>query len=192
MVQVSHRYLPTGKTIAWTRWTFAGKVMFLLFNMLCRFVIAFLPRSKVFYFFIFFLISWPQSPLAVILKPKKIECITVSIVSPSICHEVIGLDALIFISAFSLSSFTFIKRLFSSSSLSAIRLVLYANLRLLIFFEVIDISLSNLDSNLCFIQPACHFMYSVYKLNSRETIFSLKVVLSQFGTSPCSMSGSNC
>ena len=72
-----------------TRWTFVGKVMSLLFNMLSRFVIAFLPRSK------HLLISWLQSPYAVILEPKKIKSVTVSIVFPSICHEVMELDAMI-------------------------------------------------------------------------------------------------
>ena len=75
--------------MAFTRWTFVGKVMSLLFNMLSRLVIAFLPRSK------HFLISWLQSPSAVILEPRKIKSVTVPIVSPSICHEVTGLDAMI-------------------------------------------------------------------------------------------------
>ena len=79
------------KTIALTRWTFVGKVMSLLFNMLSRFVIAFLPRSK------HLLISWLQSPSAVILEPPKIKSLTVSIVSPSICYEVMGLDAMILV-----------------------------------------------------------------------------------------------
>ena len=82
IVQLSHPYMTTGKTIALTRWTFVGKVMSLLLNMLSRLVIAFLPRSKC------LLISWLQSPSAVILEPPKIKSITVSIVSPSICHEV--------------------------------------------------------------------------------------------------------
>ena len=81
MVQLSYPYMTTGKTIALTRWTFVGKVMSLLFNMLSRWVIAFLPRSKR------LLISWLQSPSAVILKPKKIKSVTVSIVSPSICCD---------------------------------------------------------------------------------------------------------
>ena len=121
MVQLSHPHMNTGKTIALTRWTFVDKVMSLLFNMLSRLVIAFLPRSK------HLLISWLQSPSAVILEPKKMKSVTVSIVSPSICHQLMGPDAMIFIfwmlsfkPAFSLSSFTFIKRLFSSSLLSAI------------------------------------------------------------------------
>ena len=91
IVQLSHPYMTTGKTIALTRWTFHGKVMSLLFNMLCRFVIAFLPRSKR------LLISWLQSPSAVILEPKKINYHTVSIVSPSICHEVMGTGAVILV-----------------------------------------------------------------------------------------------
>ena len=80
-----------GKTIALTTKTLVGKVMSLLFNMLYRFVIAFLPRSK------YLLISWLQSPSTVILEPKKIKSVTVSIVSPSICHEVMGPDAMIFV-----------------------------------------------------------------------------------------------
>jgi len=85
IVQLSHPYMTTGKTIALTKWTFVGKVMSLLFNMLPRLVIAFLPRSKR------LLISWLQSPSAVILEPKKIKSVTVSTVFVSICHEVMGL-----------------------------------------------------------------------------------------------------
>ena len=81
-VQLSHPYMTTGKTIALTRWTFVGKVMSLLFNMLSRLVITFLPRSKR------LLISWLQSPSAVILEPRKIKSDTVSTVSPSVSHEV--------------------------------------------------------------------------------------------------------
>ena len=117
----SHPYMTTGKTITLTRWTFVGKVMSLLFNMLSRLVITLLPRNK------YLLISWLQSPSAVILEPPQIKSATVS---PSICHKVMGLDAMIFVfwmlsfkPTFSVSSFTFIKRLFSSSSLSAIRMV---------------------------------------------------------------------
>ena len=88
-VQLSHPYTTTGKTIALTRWTFVGKVMSLLFNMLSRLVITFLPRSKC------LLISWLQSPSAVILEPKRIKSATVSTVSPSICCEVMGPDAMI-------------------------------------------------------------------------------------------------
>ena len=85
-VQLSHPYMTTGKTIALTRCTFVGKVMSLLFNLLSRLVMTFLPRSKC------LLISWLQSPSAVILEPKKIKFLTVSIVSPSICHEVMGTE----------------------------------------------------------------------------------------------------
>ena len=91
IIQLSHPYMTTGKTIALTRWTFVGKVMSLLFNMLPRLVIAFLPKSK------HVLISWLQSPSAVILEPKNVKSATVSTVSPSICHEVMGLDATIYI-----------------------------------------------------------------------------------------------
>ena len=90
IVQFSHPYMTTGKTMAWTRWTFVGKVMSLLFNMLSRLVITFLPRSKS------LLISLLQSPYAVILEPPKIKSAPVSTVSPSICHELMGLDAMIF------------------------------------------------------------------------------------------------
>ena len=86
-----HPYITTGKTIALTRWTFVGKAMSLLFNMLSRLVIAFLPRSK------HLLISWLQSPSAVIWGPKEIKSVTVSIVSPSICHEVMGPSVIIFV-----------------------------------------------------------------------------------------------
>ena len=90
-VQLSHPYMTTGKTTAVTRRTFVGKVMSLFFNMLSRLVIAILPRSKR------LLISWLQSPSAMILEPKKIKSLTVSIVSPSICHEVMGSDAMILV-----------------------------------------------------------------------------------------------
>ena len=91
MAQLSHPYMTTGKTIALTRWTFVDKVMSLLFYMLSGLVITFLPRSK------HLLISWLKSPSAVILEPKNIKSDTVSTVSPSICHEVMGLDAMIFV-----------------------------------------------------------------------------------------------
>ena len=90
-VLLSHPYMTTGKTIALTRWTFVGKVMSLLFNMLSRLVIIFLPRSKR------LLISWLQSPSAVILEPPKIKSATVSTVCPSICPEVMGPDAMILV-----------------------------------------------------------------------------------------------
>ena len=88
-VQLSHTYMTTGKTIALTMWTFVGKVMSLLFNMLSRLVITFLPRSKR------LLISWLQSTSAVILEPPKIKSVTVPTVYPSICHEMIGSDVMI-------------------------------------------------------------------------------------------------
>ena len=91
IVQLSHSYMTSGKTIALIRWTFVGKVMSLLLNMLSRLVITFLPRSK------HLLISWLQSPSAVILNPGKIKSATVSAVSPSIYHEVMGLDAMILV-----------------------------------------------------------------------------------------------
>ena len=146
--------MTTGK-IALTRQTFVGKVMSLLLNMLSRLVITFLPRSKC------LLISWLQSPSAVILEPRKIKSVTVSTVSPSISHEVMGPDATIFVfwmlsfkPTFSLSYFTFIKRLFSSSSLSAIRVVSSAYLRLLIFIPEILIPACASSS------PAFLMMYS--------------------------------
>ena len=161
MVQHSHPYMTTGKTIALTRWTFVCKVMPLLFNMLSRLVIAFLPRSKC------PLISWLQLPSAVILEPKKIKYLTVSIVSPSICHEVMGPDAMIlifwmlsFTPTFSVSSFTFIRRLFSSS-LSVTRVVPSAYLRILIFLP------ANLISACASSSPAFHMIYPAYKLNKQ-------------------------
>ena len=133
IVQLSLPYMTTGQTIALDRWTFVGKVMSLLLNMLFRLDITFLPGSKC------LLTSWLQSPSAVILEPPKTKSVTVSIVSPSICHEVMGLDAMILVfwmlsckPMFSLSSFTFI---FCIS-------------------QVIDISSSNLDSSLFFIHSS--------------------------------------
>ena len=118
VVQLSHPYLTTGKTTALTRQTIVGKLMSLLFNMLTRWVITFFLRNKG------LLISCLQSPSAVIMEPKKIKSVTLSIVSPSISHEVTEPDAMIFVfwmlsfkSTFTLSSFSFTKRLFNSSSL---------------------------------------------------------------------------
>ena len=91
IVQLSHPYMTTGKTKAFTRWTFVIKVMSLLFNMLSRLVITFLPRSECLW------ISWLQLPFAVILEPHKINYLTVSIVFPSVCHEVMGPDAMILV-----------------------------------------------------------------------------------------------
>ena len=135
--------------------------MSLLLNMLSRLVITFLPRSK------HLLTSWLQSPTIAILEPQKIKSVTVSTVSPSICHEVMELDAMIFVlwmltfkPTFSLSSFTFTKRLFSSS-LSAIRVVSSGYLRLLIFLLAILIPAFASSS------PAFLIMYSAYKLNKQ-------------------------
>ena len=91
IVQLSHAHMTSGKTIALTRWTFVGKVISLLLNMLSRFVITFLPRNKR------LLISWLQSPSAVILEPPKIKSATVYTVSPSISHEVMGPDTMILV-----------------------------------------------------------------------------------------------
>jgi len=114
MVQLSDAYMTTGKTIALTIWTFVSKVISLLFNTLSRIVTALFPRTKC------LLIPWLQSPSAVILEHKKIKSVTASTFSPSICYEVMGLDAMVLVfwmlsfkPAFSLSSFTLIKRLFS-------------------------------------------------------------------------------
>ena len=106
--------MTTGKTTALTIQTFVGKVMSLLFNMLSRFVVAFLPRSK------HLLISWLQSPSAIILEPKEIKSVTASIVSPSICHEVMGLDDMILV--FLMSSY---KPTFSLSTLNMRNYVIF-------------------------------------------------------------------
>ena len=130
MVQLSHPYMTTGKTIALTIWTFVGKVMSLIFNMLSKFDITFLPRSK------HLLISCLQLLSTVILEPKKMKSVTVSTFPPSICLEVMELDVMILVfgmlsfkPAFSPFYFTLIKRLFSSSSVCAIRVVSSAYLR---------------------------------------------------------------
>jgi len=161
MVQLSHPYMTNWKTTALTRRTFVGKVMSLLFNMLSRLVITFLPKST------HLLISWLQSPSVVILEPKKIKSATVSTVSPCTCHEGMGQDAIIFVfwmlsfkPSFSLFSFTFINRLFSSS-LSAIRVVSSAYLRLLIFLLATLIPACGSSS------PVFLIMYSAYKLNKQ-------------------------
>ena len=162
IVQLSHPYMTTGKTIAFTRRTFVSKIMSLLLNMLSRLVITFLPRSEC------LLISLLQSPSAVILEPPRIKSVTVSTVSPSISLEVMGPDAMILVfwmlsfkPTCSFSSFTFIKRLFSSSSLSVIRVVSPAYLRLLIFLLEILIPACASSS------PAFLMMYSAYKLNKQ-------------------------
>ena len=161
-VQCSQQPMTSGKTIALTIKTFVGKAMSLLFNTLPRFVIAFLPRSNC------LLISWLQSPSTMILEPKKMKSVTTYTFSPSICHEVMGQDAMIlffFISfkpALSSSFFTLIKRPFSSSLLSAIRVVSSAHLRSLMFLLPITlIPACNLSS------PAFLKMCSAYGLNKQ-------------------------
>ena len=169
MVQLSHPYMTTGKTIALTRWNLVSKVMSLFFIMLSRLIIAFLPKSK------HLLISWLQSQSAVILEPKRIKFLTVSTVSPTICHKVMGLDAMILVfwmlsfkPAFSLSSFSLIERLFSSSSLSALRVLSsaegYQRLFYWYFFPAIFIPDCASSS------PAFHMMYSECKLNKQGDI----------------------
>ena len=155
------------------------------FNMLSRFVIDFLPRNKG------LLVSWLQSPSAVILEPKKIKYLTVSIFSPSVCYKVMGLAAMILVfwmlsfkPAFSLSSFTLIRKLFSSSSLSAISVVSSVYLRLLIFLLAILI-------------PACASyslaFHSAYKLNKQDdNIQPWSTPFPNFEPVHCSMSSSNC
>ena len=156
-VQLSHPYITTGKTIALTRRTFVGKEMTLLFKMLSRLVITFLPRNR------HLLISWLQSPCAVIREPKKIKSAILSI-----CHEVMRPDATVsvlrmlsFKPTFSISSFTFTKRLFRSSLLSAIREVSSAYLRLLIYLPASLIPACASSS------PAFPIMHTAYKLNKQ-------------------------
>ena len=162
MVQLSHPYVTTGKIIALPRWTFVRKAMALLFNMLSWFAITFLPKSKC------LLISWLQSPSAVILEPRKIECncfhcfpIYLPWSDGTRCHDLSFLNVE-FQPGFSLFSFTFIKRLFNSSLLCATRVVSFAYLRLLIFLLGIYIPLCS-SSNLAF-----HMMYSAHKLNKQN------------------------
>ena len=183
-VQLSHSHMTTGKTIALTIWTLVGKLMSLLFNMPSRFVIAFLPRSK------HLLILCIQSLSTVILEPKKIKSVTVSTFSTSICHEVMGLGAMIFNfwmlsfkPAFLPSSFTPIKRLFSSL-LPAIRVLSSGYLRLLIFLLAILISACD-SSTLAF-----HRIYSAEKLNKQSD--NLQLWCTPLPPVYCSMSSSNC
>ena len=142
MVQLSHPYMTTGKTRALTRWTCVGKVMSLLSNMLSRSVTVFLPRSK------HLLISWLQSPSAMIWEPKKVcHCFSIYLAwsDGTRCYDLCFLSVE-FKPAFSLYCLTFIKRLFSSSSLSATRVVLSAYLRLLIFLQAVLIPACVLSS----------------------------------------------
>ena len=160
MLQFSHLYMNTGENIALIWWTFVSKAMSLLFNMLSRLVIAFLPRSKCLF------ISWLQLPSTVTLELKKIKSVTVYIVSPSICHEVMGPDAMILVfwmlsfkPAFSLTTFTLIKRLFSSSSFSAISVVSSAYMRLLIFLLAILIPACDSSRPAFHKSTACDVLY---------------------------------
>ena len=160
MVQLSHPYMSAGKIIALIIRIFLSKVMSLLFTMLSRFVITFFPRSKC------LSILWQKSTVS--LEAKKIKSAMVSTFSPFICHEVMRLDAVILIfymlyfkPAFILYSFTLIRKLSSSFSLSAIIVVSFAYLRLLIFLLVIFISACDSSS------PVFHMMYFAYKLNKR-------------------------
>ena len=163
MVQILHPYMATGETIALTIRTFVGKVMSLLLNMLSRFVIAFLPRSER------LLISWLQSLTAVILEPKKLKSVTTSNLPLTIPYEMMGLDAMILVfwmwvlsQLFHSFLFMLIKRLFSSSSLYAIRVVSSAYLRLLIFLLAILILACDSSS------PEFLTMHSAYKLNKQD------------------------
>ena len=173
IVQLSDLYMTIRKTIALTRWTFVGKVMSLLFNMLSRFVIAFFPRSKCLNFVVAVTIHSDFGA-----QEKKV-CHGFHFFP--ICREAMGLDAMILVfskfsfkPAFSLSSFTFFKRLFSFSSLCAIRVISSAYLRLLIFLLAILIP-AFYSSSLEF-----RMLYSAYKLNKRVTVYSLDILLSQF------------
>ena len=155
MVHLSHLYMTTGKTTALTTWTFVSKMMSLLYNTLSGFVIAFLSMSKRLF------ILWLQSPSTVILEPNKIKSLTVSIVSPSIYHEVMGLVAMILVfwklnfrPALSLFSFILIKR-FSSSLLPDIRVTI-------ICISEVVLSPSNLDSSLWVNQPGIsHYVFCI-------------------------------
>ena len=138
--------MTTGKTIALTRQTFVGKVMSLLFNMLSRLVIIFLPRRK------HLLILWLQLPSEVILKPKKIKSVTVSTASPSICYEGMGLGATMFSECWVLSQI-FHSPLSLSSRGSLVLLHFLPQGGVICISKVIDISPSNLDSSLWLIQP---------------------------------------
>ena len=147
MIQLSHPYMTTGKTIVIQ--TFVGKVMSLLFNILFRLAIAFLPRSKR------LLISWLQSPAAELLEPKKVKCITVSIVSPSICYEVMGPGAMIlflwmlsFKPDFSLSSFTFIKseRVYFIHHLPSVSETSFSSFCSLVFMRIKSLSICLLEN----------------------------------------------
>ena len=157
MIQLSHSHMTTEKKIALTIQTFVSKIISLLFNILSKSVIVFLPRSKC------LLISWLQSPSTVILEPKKMKSVTALTFPPFIYHEVTGPDTMIFIFECWVLSQLFhpIKSFFSSFSLSAIKVVSYVYLRLLIFIPIILIPACN-SSSLAF-----RMMYSTYKWNKQ-------------------------
>ena len=162
LVQLSHSYTTTGKTIALTRWTFVGNVMSLLFKMLSRLVKTFFSKKQASFNFM------TAATICSDFGAPKIKSATISTVSPSICHEVMGPDAMILVSwilsfkpTFAFSSFTFIKRFFNSPSLSAISVVSSAYLRLLIFPLAILIPACASSS------PVFLMMYSAYKLNKQ-------------------------
>src|SRR5574337_559171 len=141
IIQLSHPYMTTGETVALTRWTFVGKAMSLLFNMLSRLIITFLPGSKR------LLISWLQSLSAMILEPRKIKSATVSTLSPTICHDLRFLNVEFEANFFTLH-FHFHQEAFEF-------LFTFCHKGIVICIsEVIDISPSNLDSSLCFFQPS--------------------------------------
>ena len=157
VVQFSHLYTTNGKAIVLTIQNFVTKVMSLLFNMKSRFVVPFLPRSKL------LLVSLLHSQSSEILETKKIKSVTVFTFSPSICYKVMGLNGMIIVylmmsfkSGFSLSSFTLMKRLFSSSLLTDIRVVSSAYIRL-------STSSGNVDFSLCYIQPGISHDVSTQK-----------------------------
>ena len=173
--QLSYMYMTSGKTIDLIIWTSVSKVISFLFNTLSQFVKTFLPRSSL-------LISWLQSPSAMSLEPKKRKSVIASTLALSICREVLALDVMILVvvvlilhfkKAFSLSSFTLNKRLYSSSSLSAIRVVSSIYMRLLIFPPAIFSPACN-SSSLAF-----HMMCSAYKLNKQGDNYSHVKPLSQ-------------
>ena len=160
MVQLSHPYMTTGKTIAVTRWTLVVKVLSLLFNMLSRFVIAFLPRSKR------LLISWLQSPSAVILEPKKIKPVTVSTVSPSICNQVMRLDAVIFVFLMLTFKPGFSPLFHFHQEALQFLFTFWPKGGVICISEVIDISPCNLIPA-CAGCPAFRMTYSACKLNKQ-------------------------
>ena len=173
MVQISHSYMTTGKTISLTRWTFVSKVMSLLFNKMSKFVISFLPRRQLSFNFMGAVTI--SSDLGA-QENKICHCFHFASFF-FFCHEVMELDATILVfwmlsfkPDFSLSTFTFIKRLFSSSSLFAIRVVSSAYLRLLIFLPTILIPAWDSSS------PAFHLTFSANKLNKQGDSMHLSCI----------------